>query len=148
MESKVFNLGGDKPIQFILGIEQSTLVPSWIATIDEFWLLIVGNALYSAIKSHEFLCINKSLDDEKDFAATMNITSFNSLLLTGEAARFQDYVKAIMEFSLREHISPSPTMYISFISETSSHAVNAIMEFEKGIIMFGGNLGEKLSNLK
>lgn len=148
MDSKILNIGGDKPIQFILGIEQATMIPSWMATIDEIWLNIVGNDLYNAINSHQFLCINKKLDDRKDFAATMNITSFNSLLFVGEAQRFQDCVKALIEFTLREGISPSPTMYISFITTGSQHAVNAIVEFKKGIIMFGAQLGNKLSNMK
>lgn len=148
MESKIINLGGDKPLQFILGIEKSTMTPSFMATTDEFWMRIVGNGLYTAIKSHEFLCINKNLNDEKDFAATMNITSFKNLLLYGETARFQDYILALIDFAIQNHISPSPTMYITFMSETSQHAVNAIVEFDKGIIMFGAQLGDKLSNMK
>lgn len=148
MESKIINMGGDRPLQFILGIEQSTLTPSFMATIDELWMRVVGDGLYKAIKSHEFLCINKNLDDEKDFAATMNITSFKSLMLVGETMRFQDYVFALIDFAVQNHISPSPTMYITFMSDNSQHAVNAIVELEKGIIMFGAQLGDKLSNMK
>ena len=148
MESKIINMGGDKPLQFILGIEQQSKTPSWMATIDEFWLCIVGAGLYQSIKSHEFLCINKKLDDEKDFAATMNITSFKSIPMFGETQRFQDYVMALIDFSIQNHISPSKTMYISFITESSQHAVNAIVELDKGIIMFGAQLGDKLSNMK
>lgn len=148
MESKIINMGGDRPLQFILGIEQSTLTPSFMATIDELWMRVVGDGLYKAIKSHEFLCINKNLDDEKDFAATMNITSFKSLMLVGETMRFQDYVFTLIDFAVQNHISPSPTMYITFMSDNSQHAVNAIVELEKGIIMFGAQLGDKLSNMK
>lgn len=148
MESKIINLGGDKPIQFILGIEKSSMIPSFMATIDEFWLRVVGNGLYTAIKGHEFLCINKNLNDEKDFAATMNTASFKNMFLNGETARFQGYVLALIDFAIQNHISPSPTMYITFMSETSQHVVNAIVEFEKGIIMIGAQLGDKLTNMK
>ena len=148
MESKIINMGGDKPLQFIIGIEQSTLTPSFMATIDEFWMSVVGAGLYQAINSHQFLCINKNLTDDRDFGATMNITSFKSLMLVGETQRFQDYVFAIIDFAVQNHISPSPTLYITFMSETSQHAVNAIVELEKGIIMVGAQLGDKLSNMK
>ena len=148
MESKIINMGGDKPLQFILGIEQTTMTPSFMATIDELWMSVVGAGLYQAIKGHQFLCINKNIDDEKDFGATMNITSFKSLMLTGEAQRFQDYVFALIDFAVQNHISPSPTMYITFMSDNTQHAVNAIVELEKGIIMVGAQLGDKLSNMK
>ena len=98
MESKIINMGGDKPLQFIIGIEQSTLTPSFMATIDELWMSVVGAGLYQAINSRQFLCINKNLTDDRDFAATMNITSFKSLMLVGETQRFQDYVFALIDF--------------------------------------------------
>ena len=148
MESKIINMGGDKPLQFILGIEQTTMTPSFMATIDELWMSVVGAGLYQAIKGHQFLFINKNIDDEKDFGATMNITSFKSLMLTGETQRFQDYVFALIDFAVQNHISPSPTMYITFMSDNTQHAVNAIVELEKGIIMVGAQLGDKLSNMK
>lgn len=147
MESRVVNIG-EKPIEFVLGIEKDTGTPSWIATIDEVWLSIVGNDLYNSIMGHQFLCINKNIDDKKDFAATMNISSFKSLLFTGEALRFQELVMALMDISLNRYLLISPVMYISFISETSQHAVNASLEIEKGIILFGAQLGNKLTNLK
>lgn len=148
MESKIINMGGDKPLQFIIGIEQSTLIPSFMTTVDELWMAVVGADLYTAINSHQFLCINKNLKDHKDFAATMNITSFKSLMLTGETQRFQDYVFAIIDFVVKNYITPSLTFYITFMSDTSQHAVNAIVELEKGIIMVGAQLGNKLSNMK
>ena len=144
MDTKVINMGGDKPIQFILGIEQSTLTPSWMATIDDLWLYIVGAGLYKAIVGHQFLCINKKIDDPKDFAATMNISSFKSLLLEGETQRFQDMVNSFIDFAFTNYITPSPTMYITFMNTTSQHAVNAIVELGKGIIMFGAQLGDRL----
>ena len=148
MESKIINMGGDKPLQFIIGIEQSTLTPSFMATIDELWMSVVGAGLYQAINSHQFLCINKNLIDDRDFAATMNITSFKSLMLVGETQRFQDYVFSIIDFVVNNYITPSLTFYITFMSDTSQHAVNAIVELEKGIIMVGAQLGNKLSNMK
>ena len=148
MDKEIINMGGDRPMQFILGFEQSTMLPAWTTTIDDLWLYIVGDSLYKAIVGHQFLCINKNIDNPRDFAATMNISSFQSLLFEGEARRFQDIVNTLINFTFGNFISPSPTMYVSFINENSEHAVNAIVEFGKGIVYFGAQLGDRVKQAK
>lgn len=145
MDSTIINMGGNKPLRFILAIEKDALTPSWMTTVDKIWLRVVADALYKAIKGHIFLCINKNLDNSKDFAATMNITSFKNMILSGEAQRFQDIVMSLIDFTMKNHITPSPTFYISFLNDDNSqHAINAIVELGKGIIMFGANIDDRM----
>lgn len=145
MDSTIINMGGNRPLRFILAIEKDMLTPSWMTTVDKIWLRVVADALYKAIKGHIFLCVNKNLDNPKDFAATMNISSFKNMILSGEAQRFQDMVMTLINFTIKNHITPSTTIYISFLNDDNSqHAVNAIVELAKGIIMFGANVDDRL----
>lgn len=141
MDSKIITLG-EKAQPFILALEKGTGLPSWIAETDEIWLRVVADALFKSIKSHLDWCINKKIDKEKDFAATMTIEHFNQLFLVGEAQRFQDYVKNLINFTIMNIPNPSMRIYITFCAggERNNHVVNAIVEIDKGLILFGAQV--------
>lgn len=147
MDTKFLNFGGDKPMRFMLGIERSTMTPSWIGVVDELWLHDVGNKLYNAVRFGHY--INTKVQDPKDFAVTMNIDAFHKMIFNGEALRFQDMVKSLIDFTLREGLASfeNLTMYITFMSETSSHAIVVSAQFKTGTISFGANLDDKLSEM-
>ena len=42
MDSTIINMGGNKPLRFILAIEKDMLTPSWMTTVDKIWLRVVA----------------------------------------------------------------------------------------------------------
>ena len=40
MDSTIINMGGNKPLRFILAIEKDMLTPSWMTTVDKIWLRV------------------------------------------------------------------------------------------------------------
>lgn len=141
MDKKVLNIG-ERQQPFVLAFEQNSALPAWITIFDEMWVQLCGNALYDAIKNHPMICINSNITNKKDFAATMTIENFKGLFLVQESAMFRDYIFALLDTLITQCPVPNPSMkmYATFCSSGSDHLVNCMLELDKGLIMFGGQL--------
>jgi len=133
METKVLNLDGSKNQEFVMAYAEELNLPSFHTLIDEFWLTVVNNIICDYFKSHQDILINKEFEDGKDYSISMTISNFSTSFLSGEGARFKDYVLAIIK-TVRESATPSQRIYINFASMSSDHFVSAMID-DKFIIL-------------
>ena len=128
-QNNVFNLGGDKPQQFILAADKER--PDyfiWMTITDELNICLMCSSFYKHLKDHEIACTGKNFDDPGNFACTLKYEVFKKLLLVGESARLQDYTEALWNRLLELKIVPT-SMAVHYMSDTNDNHFITVLRY-------------------
>ena len=128
-QSNTFNLGGDRPQEFILVADKNN--PDyfiWMTQIDDLWIHLVSSSFYDHLKAHASVCTGMNFDDKSNFACTMSYNVFKNLMFRGEACRLQDYAETLWNRLLELKVVPT-SMAINYTSMSNDNHFITLLRY-------------------